>query len=946
MINRSLQILARPLLLALLYFVTGRLGLMLPAFGSNITLVWLPSGIAVAALLRCGFGCWPGVMLGALAVDLTMGGAWPTALGIAAGNTAGPLLTAWILRRMDFHAAFDRQRDILLLAAAAALGMLVPASLGVPMLALAGGLPTDRLFAWLIWWGGDIMGVIAAAPLLLAFNRQEWRAISFRRVEFLIWICATGLIVLGVFVLNPGPKGQALALAFLPLPLVAWAALRFGAIGTSLALIGLSVGAAYATSHGRGPLHLPDPIEEVVVLWLFMATSAVLGWLITALHTARLEATRIQSLFEQALSDVSLGVMLGDLDRKITYANTGFTRLTGYTEAELLGQSCRILQGPESDPVLAGKIRAALSGDGYFDGEILNYRKDGTAFWNGLLISPVHNERGKRTGFLAIQRNISKRRQAEDALREAHQKLRLHFEQAPMAVIEWDLDFRVARWNPAAETIFGFSHAEALGRHAAFIVPEVFHPHVDQIWQALMRKSGGERSSNQNVRKDGLTILCEWYNTPLIDERGTCTGVASLVQDITLRTQAEAARASLEVQLRESQKMEAIGTLAGGVAHDFNNALATILGNVELARLDMSANPLVLESLEEIRSAGKRARDLVQQILSFSRRQPTERKLIWLAPVVGESVRLLRATLPARLTIEVHCEPDMPPVLADATQIQQVVLNLATNAMQAIPGGTGRIGVRVDTVRLEATLAEAHPALRALHAQSPGRTVRLAVSDDGPGMDAAILGRIFEPFFTTKPVGEGTGLGLSVVHGIVQAHEGVITVESQPGQGATFTLYLPAAAATVGGPAPDASVVAATATPDRGSGQHILYLDDDESLVFLVRRLLGRRGYRISGYTDQSAALKALGADPAGFDLVVTDYNMPGLSGLEVARAVRAIRADLPVAVTSGFIDEELRAQAGGAGVRELIFKAKTVEDLCEVVQRLAQKVAEKPPGS
>ena len=247
--------------------------------------------------------------------------------------------------------------------------------------------------------------------------------------------------------------------------------------------------------------------------------------------------------------------------------------------------------------------------------------------------------------------------------------------------------------------------------------------------------------------------------------------------DITARKQAEAERASLEAQLRESQKMQAIGTLAGGIAHDFNNALATILGNAELARQDSANNPPTLESLEEIRKAGTRARNLVQQILAFSRRQPTARKPIDLAPVVTEATHLLRATLPARLSLAVHCD-QVPPVLADASQIEQVLINLGTNAMQAMRNAPGRIDIRLDTVILDATLTGAHVALEDLRARSPERRVRLSVSDNGPGMDAATKERIFEPFFTTKPVGEGTGLGLSVVHGIVQGHEGARLIRS------------------------------------------------------------------------------------------------------------------------------------------------------------------------
>ena len=418
-------------------------------------------------------------------------------------------------------------------------------------------------------------------------------------------------------------------------------------------------------------------------------------------------------------------------------------------------------------------------------------------------------------------------------------------------------------------------------------------------------------------------------------------GVVVMHTDITELERAEAARAILEAQLRESQKMEAIGTLAGGIAHDFNNVIATILGNAELAREDARGKPQAIVSLDEIHKASVRARNLVQQILAFSRRQPTELKLTALDAVVEETVRLLRATLPASMALSVHIAAQLPCVQADANQIEQVLINLITNAAQAMRGRSGSIQIAVDTVLLDDALAQTQPELRALHAKHPGRALRLAVSDDGQGMDEATLKRIFEPFFTTKPVGEGTGLGLSVVYGIVQTHGGALTAHSEPGKGTIFTMYLPAADAPALGNA-DApalgkrgNAVTQALTPE--SAKHILYIDDDEALVSLVTRLLNRRGFRVIGHTNQKEALAALRAEPGAFDLVLTDYNMPGMSGLDVAREVRTIRADLPVAITSGFIDEDLSASATDAGVSEVIFKATSVDEYCAVIQRLAQ---------
>ena len=632
-------------------------------------------------------------------------------------------------------------------------------------------------------------------------------------------------------------------------------------------------------------------------------------------------------------------IWIAGVDKLCTYFNKGWLQFTGRSIEQETGNGWAEGVHPEDLQRCLDTYTAAFDAHREFAMEYRLRHFDGEYRWvvdNGV---PRYDDRGAFMGYIGSCIDITERRRSEADLRMLYRAI----EQSSASIVITDRAGKIEYVNPRFEDATGYTRSEVLGRNPRFLKSGQTQAQTyEDLWKAI--SEGGEwRGELCNRRKNGELFFEFAAISGVKSENGEIEHYIAVKEDITARKQADAERASIEGQLREAQKMQAIGTLAGGIAHDFNNILAIVLGNTELARQDLGADSPVLESLDEIHKASSRGRDLVQQILSFSRRQSSERKLTALAPIVEESRRLLRATLTARVTIDVHCDADVPAVLADATQIEQVLINLATNAQHAMRGGAGHIGIRLDTVMLDAAWAEAHPALRAMHARCPGRKVRLSLSDDGSGMDAAILGRIFEPFFTTKPVGEGTGLGLSVVHGIVQDHEGAIEVDSQPGRGTTFAIYLPAVEEQTNAAKPGTGAAGVTPAMCLKGGQHILYIDDDESLLLLVKRVLERRGYRISGYVNQDEALDVLRADPSRFDLVVSDYNMPGASGLDVARAVRAIRADLPLAVASGFIDEALRAQADGAGVRKLIFKADAVQDLCEAIAQLAQTLGARP---
>ncbi len=383
----------------------------------------------------------------------------------------------------------------------------------------------------------------------------------------------------------------------------------------------------------------------------------------------------------------------------------------------------------------------------------------------------------------------------------------------------------------------------------------------------------------------------------------------------------------LESQFRQAQKMEAIGTLAGGIAHDFNNILSAIFSYGCLLQQDAAGNPAAQEDIAELLKAAGRARDLVQQILTFSRQREQKRQVITLNTVIRESTKFLRASLPADIQIEINLAPDAPAVLADPTQIYQVTMNLATNALHALEGKPGQITVSLDAFVPSDQFIQAHPEFR------PIQYARMAVADTGHGMDAKTLERIFEPFFTTKPVGKGTGLGLAVVHGIVQSHDGIIKVESEVGKGTTFSLYFPAQTQ------PPALSEAAPDKMATGHGQQILLLDDESALTTPMQRLLERLNYRVTVSNGASEAIGLFRRNPAQFDLVITDLTMPEMNGFEVARQIHAIRSNAPVILASGHTPTINAENLRKAGIFQLIEKPISMTALADAVHRALEVV-------
>jgi PAS domain S-box-containing protein len=636
----------------------------------------------------------------------------------------------------------------------------------------------------------------------------------------------------------------------------------------------------------------------------------------------RLALQRNEERYRRIVETAEEGIWMIDENSVTTFVNPKMARMLGYGADEMLGRSLFDFMDERAREEARANVRRRQQGISEQHDFRLS-RRDGSDLWTAMTTSAAFDDDGHYRGALAMVTDISERRHAEDALRQSEERFRSLTALSSDWYWEQDVEFRLIKLagerayenNAALRRVTGLRPWESA---TARLTPSQWAEH-----RALLDRHLPFRDF-EVVHEDatGAMQTVSISGEPVFDHAGVFTGYRGVGRNITEQRSNEAARQALEAQLRESQKMEAIGVLAGGIAHDFNNVLAGILGNVALALQDLAPGHPAVASLAHIRKASLRGRGLVQQILAFARRQPREMASCELGPLVEESVGLLRATLPAGVTLELRVCDTPLHVMADATQIEQVLMNLCTNAWHSLAGRTGRVALSLDALALDAE------AVRGLGvALPPGDYASLAVQDNGRGMSAETRARIFEPFFTTKPLGEGTGLGLAVAHGIVAAHGGAIRVETAEGQGSLFQIILPRSSVP-----PAAERPAPRAMAHRGHGERVLYVDDDEVMAVMVERLLERLGYVVTCLDDPAAAIAALRAAPFAVDIVVTDLNMPGLSGLEVARAVHALRADLPVVISSGNIPDQLQGEARLAGVRALLHKQFTLEELGPVI--------------
>jgi PAS domain S-box-containing protein len=473
---------------------------------------------------------------------------------------------------------------------------------------------------------------------------------------------------------------------------------------------------------------------------------------------------------------------------------------------------------------------------------------------------------------------------------------------------------RITSVNPAFEAVTGLHAEEWVGRpFSALVAGE----RGEEIWTALRQTPGP--ALEVPVRAAAGERVLEVVLAMSPDASADLLGIG---RDVSERKEAELRREQLEVQLRQSQKREAIGTLASGIAHDFNNVLTAIMGQAQLLH-DECAGPERSRAME-ILQAGARARDVVRQLLTFARSTGHEHRPVRLQQVIGEALQLMRASVPASVQLEAAIDSGAAMVLADQGQMHQVVINLVTNAAAALQGRSGTVGVYLGNL----PAADGTPGL-----------VRLRVTDDGVGMTPEVLERIFEPFFTTRPLGEGTGLGLAVVQGIVQDHGGQIFVRSEPGKGTTFDIELPSAGVERPEPAP----VPGVAPP--GAGERLLVVDDEPVIARVVSEQLRRLGYEVTSVTDPEEALELVAEDPEDFDLLLTDLQMPRMDGVELAARVARLRPQLPVVLSTGNRWSVPASTARAAGIREIVDKPFRIDELAHVLRAVLTGAGTPPAG-
>lgn len=632
---------------------------------------------------------------------------------------------------------------------------------------------------------------------------------------------------------------------------------------------------------------------------------------ITTHLQAEREAREGLHLLQTIIDSIPTPIFYKDFRRIYRGCNSAFSQLTGRSKEEVCGRDAYAIWDSLTAQTTDKVDLDLLRNPGVRVYETKVPLLDGTVHDFYCHKATYADSEGSPAGIVGVMMDITERKRAE----EERQQLTRAIEQAAESIVITDREGCIRYVNPAFMHVTGYTREEALGRNPRMLKSgkhdESFYR---EMWESLL-KGRVWRGRMVNMKKDGTLFEEEASISPMRDGRGDIVSFVAVKRDVTHEVR-------LESQLRQAQKLEAIGTLAGGIAHDFNNMLGAILGFTELCLFE-ELPEAIHENLQHVLQGAHRAKELVKQILAFSRQSEQERKPVCLGPVIKEVSKLLRGSLPSTIEIRQKQECDGGMVMADPTQIHQILMNLSTNAAHAMRERGGVLQIGLHSIDLGPDLDESFGNL------PPGRYLRLTVSDTGHGMPRDILERIFDPYFTTKDPGEGTGLGLAVVHGIVKSHEGHVSVYSEPGSGTTFHVYLRA----LDHPS-QAGTQEVAALEKRGRGEHILIVDDEKAILDVGKRMLSRMGYRVTCRSSGIEALELFRADPFRFEAVITDQTMPQMTGLSLAAELIRVRPGVPIVLCTGFSEQVDEKKALSQGISGFLLKPVVYRELADALHR------------
>lgn len=918
------------------YLGLGELCNLLIPQGSSVSLIGFSAGFAFAVVLLSRGGLWPAVLLGAILSGWLTGKPWSVNLCDAVGITGSTLFGYWALKRSQFDTTLSSLSAIfplifftvLVLPVGTATAEIVGRSLAAPAEWV------NPVSGWWLFWTRDSLGLLLITPLTLVLRRDWVRGEeTFAWKSCLLWLTAFGGLAYLVFLT---PKLARFPLAFVFFPLLLWSGTRFGTLCTLLGCLILGLVGAIGVRFLKGPFADLQGIELSLTWALFLGVHVLTGLLLSVAvgeqRRTDLQLHTSQEFFRAISEQMPDGLMVVEaadqvLESRVVQANWAAGRMRGYQPGEMVGMPLAELIAPELLEQLPSRWEHLLEGK-TLRLESSHQRKDGTAF--PVDISSRRIVLGSQHYIVILIRDVSKRKEAEQALRDREARLALAQELAELGWWEWYPATNLLILSLRMKQILGFAEEEETDtpeKVFSRVHPEDL-PRLQEVQRLVTEKQiSKEVEYRAVIPGKGERVVYSPPGLIELNEDGEIHRVLGTAWDITVRKQQEAERVRLEARIQHGQKLESLAVLAGGVAHDFNNLLTVIMGNANLAEMELAEESPARLCLAQLVEASERAADLCNQMLAYSGKGHFLIETVNFNRMIPEIAPLLESVISSRAEVEYQLNDPLPMVEVDTTQMRQVLLNLLTNASEALAEEGGRITVSTASATL--SRADLNKSIAGEELE-PGTFVILEVADTGSGMTKATCEKIFDPFFSTRFTGRG--LGLAAVLGIVRGHEGALRVDSQPGRGTRFQVLLPATGTEE--PVAEVEVESTNETIDAGTGT-ILVVEDEPMVLKIAREALERAGYQVLTSNNGEGGIEVLRQHHPQIDLVVLDLTMPTLSGVETFEQMRQIQPEVRVLLTTGYNEEEVNRRFGEHQPTGFLQKPFRPQELVDVIRRI-----------